>query len=141
MKIKPGLIAAFLMLALAAHVPAALADDFNLHVRLQLNELHRDVAKIKISCTIRASGTGSWVKEQLVDVTNNAINRTVTVRINAQPPTAAAEGRFYSCYFQLVNSDGRVESPSHGFCDASRGEWNCTKDGSTFISFANQQIP
>ena len=135
------MVAGFFMLALAAPIPAALAEDFNLNVELQLNELHPDVAKIKISCTIRASGSGSWVKEQLVNVTNNAINRTIKIRMNAEPRTAAAEGRFYSCYFQLVNSDGRVESPSHGFCDASRGEWNCTKDGSTFISFANQQIP
>ncbi len=106
---KQILLFAFLMIGGVGSSNFSFAEDFNLNVPVQLNNLLPTVKKIKIYCSARHKDNirddiGGTEKEVNVPESGN-LSTTVSMKFNAWPGDNPSDANKYVCYFHLWTAD------------------------------------
>jgi hypothetical protein len=138
MKLKKIMAGHFLALALV-FPHAVSAADFNINLKTVLTNLHPDVESFTIFCEAIGESRGLVGKGSTTEKVpaSGEINKTVSVKFNANSGTNPALTTRFECMLTLKNSKGTASAPtiaSSGSCNNASNEWKCAKQGKTLSS-------
>lgn len=138
MKFKKLLAGHLLVLALV-FPHAVSAEDFTFDLKLELSNLHRDVAKIRLYCGASISDAGGMIGDGDLEIDvppDGGINNTVQLTFNASPGKNLSDAKVWRCdaYFfkQGENTQSYPRNSTSGECQNSANDFRCAKSGTPF---------
>jgi hypothetical protein len=128
------------LIVLALVFPHAVcAEDFTFDLKLELSNLHPDVAKIRLYCGASISDAGGMIGDGDLEIDvppAGGINNTVQLTFNASPGKKLSDAKVWRCdaYFfkQGDNTQSYPRNSTSGECQNSANDWRCAKPGTPF---------
>jgi hypothetical protein len=129
---KAFLMKAFFCYAfiLLVFVPIAYSEDFTFNVPVDIKNLHPDLKKGAINCTIH-NKSKQWIgqSEKYFDIINGSYSGTVVVKFNTTPPSNNVNAYYWACALYLP--PGIVPNLGNYFaCDVTKPDGPYSRDTS-----------